>query len=55
MFQGEIMIRINPTPEREKLSDENVFRILKDICSAKNEQRVQELRKLLKILGGEND
>ena len=49
------MIRINPTPEREKLSDENVFRILKDMCKARNEGKVQELRKLLKILGGEND
>ena len=46
------MIRINPFPEKENLCDENVLRILQAVCKARNEEKVQELEKLLNVLGG---
>lgn len=49
------MVRINPLPEKENLNDANVFRILKAVCVAKNEEKVLELRKLLAILEGKDD
>ena len=53
MFKGKIMIKINPIPEKENLSDEKLLRILKDICSASGEYKIQELRKLLKAMNVE--
>lgn len=49
------MIRINPRPEEENLSDKNVFRILKAVCKARNEQKVSELKRLLTILERKDD
>jgi len=42
------MIRINPFPSKENMSDEVLFKILEDICSAKDEKKVEKLRELLR-------
>lgn len=44
------MIRINPFPEKENLSDDRVYKILKAICQARNDERIKELIKLSKAL-----
>ena len=48
------MIQINPYPEREKLSDEKVFCILKDICKARSEKKIRELKRLLSAIEGKS-
>lgn len=42
------MILINPKPER--VPDDVVFQTLKEVCSVTEEQKISELRKLLKLL-----
>jgi len=42
------MIRINPFPSKENMSDKVLFEILKDICSAKDDERVKKLKELLR-------
>lgn len=47
------MIKINVIPERENLSDENILRILKDVCECRSSEKVSELRRLIKLLSEE--